>query len=68
MQSVLHLNRSHASQPIGGVRARPLSRPWTPPPPNCRRNTAKSSVRRNSEEEEEEGEEQDICKRRNDFV
>ena len=45
MQSVLHLNRSHASQPIGGVRASPLSSPLTPPPPSCRRNTAKSSVR-----------------------
>ena len=46
MQSVLHLNRPHASQPIGGVTANPLSRPLTPPwPPNCRRNTARCSVR-----------------------
>lgn len=27
MQSVLHLNLSHASQPIGGVNASPLSSP-----------------------------------------
>lgn len=28
LQSVLHLNLSHASHPIGGVLARPLSRPF----------------------------------------
>jgi hypothetical protein len=28
LQSVLHLKRSQASQPMGGVRASPLSRPW----------------------------------------
>lgn len=27
LQSVLHLNRSQASQPMGGVKASPLSRP-----------------------------------------
>lgn len=29
LQSVLHLNRSHASHPIGGVRANPLSNATT---------------------------------------
>ena len=60
-QSVLHLNLSQASQPIGGVRASPLSRARTPP--HCRRDTARSSVRRRREhEEEEEVEDQDACK------
>ena len=60
MQSVLHLKRSQASQPIGGVRASPLSRAWTPP--HCRRDTARSSVRRRREHEEEVVEDQDVCK------
>ena len=29
LQSVLQRNRSHESQPMGGVLARPLSRDWT---------------------------------------
>ena len=29
LQSVLHLNRSHDNQPMGGVKARPLSNPCT---------------------------------------
>ena len=40
-QSVLHLKRSHASQPIGGVRARPFSSPCTDG--GGRRNAASSS-------------------------